>query len=169
MKPRKKQGTGRAKKQPLSYRKAAAVAKRLKLPTKKVKRLLDLFMELKKVGSIKVPRLTYVGLAFDDRIHDTPRHYARTEEIGGRIVIHIAPDILKLPWTQQEGVMMHEFGHAALMDGYRGGHGIGSYDAKERRADRGAEALFDKKIYYTKKFGVETTARGARPRPAGLR
>jgi hypothetical protein len=128
--------------------------------------LVTAFTHIRKQATKVLPALAKVGLAVDSSIHDSPRHYAMTTATRSSATIYVAPEMAKLPKAQLDGVLMHEFGHAAVE--MTGGHGSGSYDAKENKADRMAERLFGVKISYTSK-GVETTGRGTRPRPAGLR
>ncbi len=128
--------------------------------------LVTAFTHIRRQAAKVLPALAKVGLAVDSSIHDSPRHYAMTTATRSSATIYVAPEMAKLPKAQLDGVLMHEFGHAAVE--MTGGHGSGSYDAKENKADRMAERLFGVKISYTSK-GVETTGRGTRPRPAGLR
>lgn len=132
------------------------------------------FRELRAVAAKKVPALVQTKLVVDASVHDSPRHFGMCRKLkGGGFTVHIAPELALKPQTVIRGVLMHELGHCAIMAGAGtklAGKAKGtSYDDRERRADKAAEALFGAKIYYDK-LGVETTSSsGKRPRPKGLR
>ncbi len=160
--PKRKAGT--TKKNPAKKQTAKKAPSGLSSVQKR--RLIAAFTRIQKKAIKALPQLTAVGLVLEPGLHKTPRAYAKTKCLKTKATIYVAPEIAKLPKTQLDGVLMHEFGHAALE--MTTGHGAGSYDAKERRADKMAEKLFGTKICYTAK-GIETTGKGTRPRPAGLR
>lgn len=158
-----------AKRKVAAKRKAPtkAPAKRTVKLTKAQKAMVvAYFKQMRKHAAAQYPKMAKVQLLSDASVHDIPRHYATCKASRSTAAISIAPELAKLPKTQIAGVLMHEFGHMLLS--MYGTHGTGSYDSKERAADRAAEKLFGTKIYYTAR-GVQTTGRGQRPRPAGLR
>ena len=89
------------------------------------------------------------------------RNYAYCRlDPDGSITIVVAPKIHHAPRPRVDGLLAHEFGHAALFIAGRLHH-------SEREADAAAEALFGVRIGYDADE-VQTTAGGVRPRPAHL-
>ena len=78
----------------------------------------------------------------------------------GRLCIVCAPKMQFARADQIDGVLRHEFGHAALFFADQMGHG-------ERDADKAAELLFGDRIRYDSDL-IQSTARGVCPRPAHL-
>jgi len=83
------------------------------------------------------------------------------QDDDGSLCIVVAPKLARCTDLDRiEGVLRHEFGHAALFHLNRARHG-------ERDADSMGERLFGVPIYYDKDT-VQTLAPGIRPRPAHL-
>jgi hypothetical protein len=165
----------KAKKNPCSKKNPCTRnPKKAKQPTKKqIATLAAEFRAIRAKAAKTVPALMATKLVLDASVHDSARHFAMTKKLkGGGCTVHVAPELALEPKSVRVGVLRHEMAHCAVSLGH--GTKLGgklrsqSYDAKERRTDRVAEKLFGGKIYYDKR-GVETTSRGTRPRPAGLR
>lgn len=88
------------------------------------------------------------------------RNMAYCMNRDGYLCIVVAPKFCNAPLHRLEGVLRHEFGHAALM--YMECHQHG-----ERDADRVGEQLFGAPIYYDAET-VQTLNPGTRPRPRHL-
>jgi integrase len=78
----------------------------------------------------------------------------------GRIAIVVAPKIRRASIARIDGLLTHEFGHAAHF-------AAGRIEHSERAADAAAERLFGVRISYDRD-DVQTTDLGLRPRPARL-
>jgi len=84
-----------------------------------------------------------------------------TRDQRGDILVVVAPKLVVCGDVDRiEGVLRHEFGHAALWHLDRPKH-------SERDADAVAEDLFGAPIYYDRE-DVQTLAKGTRPRPSHL-
>jgi len=84
-----------------------------------------------------------------------------TRDKRGDILVVVAPKLVVCgDVCRIEGVLRHEFGHAALWHLDRPKH-------SERDADAVAEDLFGSPIFYDDE-DVQTTAGGTRPRPSHL-
>jgi hypothetical protein len=101
--------------------------------------------------------LPRVGLQLDQAEPRPRRAMAYTD--GRRVTLYARA--LELPRPNLLGLVRHELGHALLLMGGRPDH-------TERDADRLAEAVTGRPIRYDCR-GVQTTGRGRRPRPRGLR
>jgi len=88
------------------------------------------------------------------------RDMAYCAHMDGYICIVIAPKFANAHSDRIEGVLRHEFGHAALMH-------LECHQHRERDADAVGEALFGAPIYYDRET-VQTIAKGTRPRPRHL-
>ncbi len=89
------------------------------------------------------------------------RNYAYCHlKASGAIEIVVAPKICRASQARIDGLLAHEFGHAAHFVAGRERH-------SERAADSAAEQLFGVRIAYDGD-DVQTTGRGTRPRPAHL-
>lgn len=157
-----------AKKNPAKKKPARKKATRAQ-----INKLAAEFKKVRAAAAKTIPSVLKTKLVLDASVHDSPRHFAMTKKLkGGGWTIHVAPELALEPQHVRVGVLRHEFGHVAAwtVSGQKLGGPLRSrtYDARERRADRIAENLFKTKIYYDKR-GVETTRKGKRPRPKGLK
>lgn len=124
-----------------------------------------------------------------DEVRDDDRHFARCSTDGE--LIGFAPETILLPEATIQGVIAHEFGHAAdfLYPGQfmltydddplvervsssrksRRDWASRDYDEIERTADGIAEMVLGVSIRYAGSCMLETFGAGVRPRPVGLR
>lgn len=115
------------------------------------------------------PEVAQTRLITHPGVHDKPRHFAEASIDHDGPIVRVAPELAQEPVSTIRGVLYHELGHIVVLLGFYPARP--GYDAAERQADRVAEELFGKKIYYNKK-SVQCAgpgARGRRPRPRGLR
>jgi hypothetical protein len=104
------------------------------------------------------------------QVHDSPRHYGDASIDREGPFVRVAPELARMPTSAINGVIAHELGHILVLlkiEPMKQGH-----DAAERQADRVAEKVFGKKIYYDRVDQVQRMgqgARGVRPRPKGLK
>jgi len=74
--------------------------------------VIDVYFTVAKEVFVKggATRVKKVVLEIARWVHDSPRHYAATEETGRRIVA--APEFAELPEPTLAAILAHEFGHA---------------------------------------------------------
>lgn len=125
--------------------------------------LEDVFAELHARACDRLGEEFYVDLRMGDpEEFPARRNMAYTvKDRRGDTCIVVAPKlVLCEDISRVEGVLCHEFGHAALWHMGEDGH-------SERDADTMGERLFDAPIYYDEE-DVQTLLPGSRPRPAHL-
>lgn len=91
-----------------------------------------------------------------------PRNMAYTMQDSDTdcLTVVVSRKLCGCPHHTIEGVLAHEFGHVVLMH-------KGRPDHPEREADKVAERIFGKPIYYDHST-VQSTREGVRPRPRHL-
>lgn len=146
----------------------------------------------------KMSRIERVRLECADWIHDSPRHFAATEDSG--LLVLVSPLLAGLPEETVTGILVHELGHATDFL-YPGEFTVtdegelqrlrditenGKYQRKARltrmtlwnkrdndTVERTADAIGNEfagvKIGYGGPCMLQSVAGGRRPRPEGLR
>ena len=125
--------------------------------------LEDTFASLHAVASDRLGDEFFVNLQVGKaKDFPAPRNMAyTTRDRHGDIVVVVAPKLAVCEdMNRVEGVLRHEFGHAALWHMDKETH-------SERDADSMGENLFGAPIYYDAE-DVQTLAHGNRPRPTHL-
>jgi hypothetical protein len=123
----------------------------------------DIFAELHAVACERLGEEFFVDLGIGD-----PEEFPEARNMAytarnkrGDICIVVAPKLVVCDDEDRvQGVLRHEFGHAALWHMER-------MDHSEREADTMGEDLFGEPIFYDAET-VQTLAAGARPRPNHL-
>lgn len=139
------------------------------LTKKEVAKITTAFKDLRAEAAEKYPKVAQTGLKLDPSIHKKPRDFGMASLEKPGPMVYVAPELAKQSASCIKGILGHELGHIIVLIGYfpikKG------YDAMERQADAVAEDAFGQKMFYTKN-GVQSMgrgAKGARPRPKGLR
>ena len=125
--------------------------------------LEDVFAELHARACDRLGDEFYVDLRLGDpEEFPARRNMAYTvRNKRGDLCIVVAPKLVTVDdLPRVEGVLRHEFGHAALWH-------LGEMGHSEQDADRMGETLFDAPIYYDEE-DVQTLLPGSRPRPNHL-
>jgi hypothetical protein len=170
------------------------------VPPDKLRRaamLLDPFIDEVRRGYLAfgLGKIERVKVKISEEARDGLRHFAMCRTDGGLIVL--SPDVIGLPVATAQGIIAHEFGHAADYlypgafqraafgkavfheYGQRSNDGVPqgvadrwrarTDDEIELDADAIAETVLKVKIGYAGPCMLETIGAGVRPRPPGLR
>ena len=122
-----------------------------------------IFLDLHKAACARLGKDFFVYLELGEaREFPKRRNMAYcVKDVDDVLCIVVAPKLARCPDRNRiEGVLRHEFGHAALFYLDRDRHG-------ERDADAMGERIFGAPIFYDDDT-VQTLAPGTRPRPAHL-
>lgn len=125
--------------------------------------LEDVFAELHARACDRLGETFYVDLQLGEP-EEFPARRNMAYTVKGRrgeMCVVVAPKLVMChDLARVEGVLCHEFGHAALWHMGKDGH-------SERDADAMGEQLFDAPIFYDEE-DVQTLLPGVRPRPNHL-